>query len=224
MPRRKPTSEEKHKFEEERARKILALYFPEKYTQSVLSESPDIINEKMGIGVEVTSCTKQEIQAGLAWASAISGKKRQELTDASKKRIVSGKVFASELPNGMMLGAFTYWGNTHDPAKVYLAKTQVLNASHFRRFAENNLFIIAWQIDEDELDEAINYFNSGRDKHFGSSITAYATFFDKVYLFTKYQLIEFNIENRVSNVYLIKEEELAKISYATYNDIIEMKK
>lgn len=54
MNNKKPTSLEIHKFEEERARRILAYCFPSKYREAELSESPDIIVPKLSIGVEVT--------------------------------------------------------------------------------------------------------------------------------------------------------------------------
>ena len=138
MSHSKYTSEEKHRFDEERARRILLLCFPEKYEQAILADSPDIIDEKMGIGVEVTDCINQDIQKGFAWASAISGKRYEELTEKSKKHILSGEVSAGEMSNGMMLAAFARWGKTHEPQRAYIAKTNKLNAPHFKRFAEND--------------------------------------------------------------------------------------
>ena len=57
---RKYSSTEKDKFEEERVRLMLTYLYPKRYSEGVLSESPDIVCKDNSIGVEVTSCRKKD--------------------------------------------------------------------------------------------------------------------------------------------------------------------
>lgn len=83
------THSQKNKFEEERARLLLIHLFGEKYRDSVLSESPDIVNHSMSIGVEVTSAMKAKIQEAMSRAGVITGKREEELQDRERKIIKS---------------------------------------------------------------------------------------------------------------------------------------
>ncbi len=155
MHTKNPTSLEIHKFEEERARRLLIYCFPDKYSTAQLSESPDIIVPSLSIGVEVTASMRQEIQQNLSIIRDITGKQTDELSKLSKKLIESGWINALQGQDDRWMATFTEWGNMHDLVLAYEKKTEKLNDGHFNVFNENNLFIFAWMIDNVELEEQI---------------------------------------------------------------------
>ena len=77
----KYSGRQKTRFDEERARLILKELFPEKYSDSELSESPDIVCESNSIGIEVTSCRKPDHREKDSIVDTITGKRVNELTE-----------------------------------------------------------------------------------------------------------------------------------------------
>ncbi len=139
---------QKHKFEEERVRRILIYAMPEKYSNSKLSESPDIIVSNLSIGVEVTDCMLPSIQEKFSYILRIaSGKIKPNRKQIERNRDIQ----IHPTPIGEDLVSFHVWGNTSNLLGVYVKKLKKLNKSHFNTFQENNLFVTAWLIDEDEL-------------------------------------------------------------------------
>lgn len=76
MKKKKITSKEKHQFEEERAKELLAYIFPEKYKNALLQESPDIYVPSLEIGVEVTDSMKKAVQEKASWLLVLLEKHR----------------------------------------------------------------------------------------------------------------------------------------------------
>ena len=110
--REKWSSKQQTKFSEERSRLILAYVYPEKYSDAVLGESPDIQNPIASVGVEVTSGMRPDIQEGVSRALSITGKTASEFTKHDIANIEQNRVISIQMPNGMYVAATkSYWGN-----------------------------------------------------------------------------------------------------------------
>lgn len=219
MSMKKMTSYEKKKFEEGRALKVLQLIFPEKYRGAVLSDAPDIKNAKLGIGVEVTSSIKQEVQEGTAKVRELNGKGVNELTQRNFEQIKSKGVHVYISPLQKVVSVFTYWGNTHDPIQAYYTKIEKLNAPHYTTYPENNLFITSWMIDHDELESCLEYFKKGQNLTRERQNSEGQTIFDRVYILTEGLLIEINIEKGSICRHLIKREQMDNINQSAFKDV-----
>lgn len=215
----KMTSLEKNKFEEGRSLKVLQLLFPTKYKEAVLSDAPDIINKKLSIGVEVTNSMKRAVQEGNAKISDFSGKEPTELTERNLAQIGADGINAFVSPTGKVYGAFIHWGNSHDLIKAYLSKTETLNKPHFSIFSENNLFIIAWMIDCDELESGLEYFINDPNALFIGKEPCKRIFFDYVYILTKGLLVEIDVRKAVVNRHQIESTQMHNISHSTFRDV-----
>ena len=79
------------------------------------------------------------------------------------KYIVTGRVLSFRTDSGVnMAGTWATWGSTFDHETILKKKCQKLNSSHFRVFGHNELFIFAWLIDQEELEEALEYISVGK--------------------------------------------------------------
>lgn len=210
------TQRQRKKFEEERARQILAYIHPEKYEKAILSESPDIVNVSDGIGVEVTNSMRSDIQESISRASKITGKTDDELTQIDRKNIELNRVHARKLPNDTYIaGTIAFWGDFFDFKKIYGQKLKKLNAIHFSRFQENNLFIFAWLIDDEEVARAIEYFSCQEAPN------EYEYNFDFVFIFCDDVLVEIELATRSVIRYPFSQQILREISRSAYTTITE---
>lgn len=142
------TIKQRTQFDEERARRMIGYAYPEKYGDAVLSDAPDIICEKHGIGIEVTSGLRQDILQDLSRASSISGKMDDELTRIDKVNIEKDRVLSLHTDSGRNIAAtWATWGSTFDHETILQKNCSKLNKPHFRVFNRNELFIFAWLID-----------------------------------------------------------------------------
>lgn len=222
MKNRKLTSVEKKKFEEERARRILMLFFPEKYNESYLSDRPDIVNRRLGIGVEVTDSLLDSIQEKLSKAAPFSGKYGKDLERYLQENIIKRRVSAYTLPNGQVLPGFTFWGSTHDLISAYERKLESMNKEGFQLFEENNLFIYAWLSDEKAITEFIAHVhkNGGSEPHKEALGEEEETRqFDLIYVFREHKLLEIRRKDGVVTEFRIDSEELDHISDETFEKI-----
>ncbi len=212
------TSNQRHHFEEERARTILALYDPARFQNSVLSESPDIINECSNIGVEVTDSMREDLQKKLSWARSITGKTANSLSKTDKEHIRSHEVSARELPNGIIFAGTACWGEIYSVQNAFQKKLKKLNEDHFRKFRINALFIYGWLMDDDELEMATSFFLKEVDNH--STLL-----FDIVYIFcersnSEGQLVEINIKEKSYVTFDISSEQMNVISHSSFEKVI----
>jgi hypothetical protein len=222
MKNRKLTSVEKKKFEEERARRILMLFFPEKYNESYLSDRPDIVNRRLGIGVEVTDSLLDSIQEKLSKAAPLSGKYGKDLERYLQENIIRRRVGSYTLPNGQVLSGFTFWGSTHDLIRAYERKHESMNKEGFQLFGENNLFIYAWLSDDKAISEFIAHMEKNGDgaPSEGSSGEDDETRqFDLVYVFLENRLLEVRRKDGLVTAFRIDTEELDRISDETFEKI-----
>jgi len=219
---RRITSAEKHKFEEERARMVLALCDPDRFEDSVLSESPDIINERLGIGVEVTNCTKQNVLKGSSWAGTISGKSVYELSKVDRDHIAAHRVSVTQFPIGKLIAGFCCWGDNYDVKGAFQRKLIKLNQSHFQKFAENNFFMLCWMMDVDELEPALNFLLNDIDYRELNMGENGFTKFDKVYLFKEQLLIEINLHQKCFIKREITPEQMNVISHSSFQKVFGM--
>ncbi len=154
LTKKRISHQQRTKFEEERARLVLALKYPERYSTTVLSEAPDIITDDGRIGVEVTSCTKQSVQEDMSYVSRVSaGKKEIKRSKKNRNNNIVEVMSSTRIP----VVGFCVWGETYDWVGVYQKKINKLNQKHFQKFEENNLFIFAWMADREELTAGIQH-------------------------------------------------------------------
>lgn len=211
-----PQSKRK-KITEEKARQILVTLFPDKYSNSELSESPDIIDSVHKIGVEVTSSLKSCIQQDLSRAVNICGKTEKELDKNDKTNIKEGRVITIVLPNGQYCAATNaHWGDEHDFETIYIKKIDKLNREHFNCFKENNLFIDSSLIDKDELELAIEYFQKNCNKNDDKKQ------FDYIYIFVEYAIFEIDMHTGDYKQYDIAHSDLKKFSNNAFEKIMGM--
>lgn len=204
------------KFEEERARQILCHFYPEKYLKSELNDSPDIINNNLNIGVEVTSAMKENINENISRVSSIVGKYENELTKIDLKNIKTGNVIPYKMPNNKLTAATVFWGNSFDFKKIYNKKINKLNSSHYKKFEENNLFVFAWMADSDEIDEGISFFLNIDE------MKAYK--FKYIYIFSGDNLYTINLNLKYYEFEKIDSKDLIKISNSSFEKIYGMTK
>lgn len=218
MKKKKPISKEKHKFEEERAREILAYVFPAKYTKSVLQESPDIYVPDLGIGIEVTDGIKTSIQENLSWVSDITGKTTEELSYWNIQHIQKQDVQVSVLPNGQHIASFAFWGNEYDIISAYQNKLDKLNKTHFKRYKENNLFIYVWMIEEDDIEHEITELvqQIQNDNEF------FICKFDYVYIFSGKNLFSITVKNKSVEKFPISSDVMNQISNGSFEKVLGM--
>jgi hypothetical protein len=216
----KPTSQQKKKFEEERARRILKYLFPEKYSDTSLSESPDIITNDKRTGVEVTDSGTSKFSECLSRAGDISGKTHDELTAINKKNMSERKVTVTPVLDERYLAGFTLWGDTHQVKKAYEKKCNILNSKHFEICKENNLFITAWLIDDVELFTGIEeILKDAKKKTAENNIN-----FDIVYIWTTTILIEIDMATHSIKQHTIPEKNIDSISHDAFYAVFDMTK
>ena len=128
------------KFDEERARLILAQIFPEELTDTVLSDRPDIQTKDGRIGIEVTDATLRPVRQNLAMVSRITGKTRDQLNRHETAYLGQDHVNDSDW-QGMTLPGFALWGPTVDYAAAYQKKVESMQKEGYGSFEKNGLFI-----------------------------------------------------------------------------------
>jgi len=181
---------QKTRFEEERARLVLLHIKPDRYRGAVLSESPDIICEESGIGVEVTSCMAQLFRERESIATGICGKLEEDLTEKQLKPIRNQDIRIKQFVDGRLIVGFAMWGDPFDIAPVLNDKIQKLNST-YRYFDTNELFVFAWLSDDDDLSKMISQIKT---INFGTSKG-----FDSIYILREH---DSSVE-----IYLIQKEE-----------------
>ncbi len=213
---RKMTSAEKTKFEELRALKVLQLLFPEKYRGASLWDAPDIINRELNIGVEVTSSMKQKVQQGASRVSELTGKKPADFTERNFAQMGAEGVNVFSSPTDEVLAVFTYWGNLHSLVGAYRNKMTTLNKPHFSALTENNLFIIAWLIDQGELESGVRGLLNCQGK--GDEPDGRLSF-DYIYILTEGLLIEIDLNKAVVSEHLVDKEHMNIINHSAFKHI-----
>lgn len=207
----KPTSKKLHEFEEERAKEILAYVFPHKYAGAELQESPDIYVPDSCIGVEVTDSTKQSIHEIISRASNIVGKTSEELSERDIWSIQNYNIKVLKHQNGQLMALTSFWGGEHDILSAYLKKYEKLNSEHFKRYKENNLFIFAWMIDDEDMDDEILIILQHDPK------SSYK--FDHIYIFSEKVLCCVDCNNANTEKYPVPPKVMEKISKTSFEKV-----
>lgn len=213
----KPSSQEKKKFVEERARQILFYQFPKLYQNSYLSESPDIQTADETVCVEVTNALTREFQASMSRIGNITEKEESPLAGMNQADRESNRVAAQLTSNGDYFASFGVWGDIHDIEHAYENKLKKLNSAHFQKCRTNNLFIYAWFIDDEDLFASIKTIQQLYREE-----SAYSVHFHTVYLFTGSLLIEINLGSSQVLHHAISEEILNEISHRSFELIMGM--
>lgn len=192
------------RFEEERARLVLQHIYPDRYIGAVLSESPDIICEESGIGIEVTSCMTPPFREKESIAVGICGKKKEDLSEKQLKPIRNRDVSIKQFIDGRLISGFAMWGNPYDIVPVINKKIKKLSEL-YKLFDSNELFVFAWTSDIDDLEKMISQVQT---INFDGSKG-----YDRVYILREHNL---NIE-----IYVIQKEwvDLVKISLDSMREI-----
>ena len=209
------TIRQRTQFDEERARRMLAYVYPQKYDDALLSDAPDIVCEKHSVGIEVTSGLREDILQSLSRAASITGKTDDELTKIDKVNIQKDRVLSFHTNSGVNIaGTWATWGSTFAHETILKKKCQKLNSPHFRVFDHNELFIFAWLIDQDELNEAIEYIAGG--KWFAKN-AGYV--FDTIYIFDDKVLTEVVVDGIQIISHVIPATIMRRISEESYNQV-----
>lgn len=217
MNKPEPTSFEKHRFEEERARRLLMYCFPEKYLTSELSESPDIIVPSLSIGIEVTESIRQSVRQNMSRASDITGKTLEEFTNINKVNIEKGRIIAKEAPNRQYISGFAMWGSFHDLSAAYIRKAKKLNANHFTVLKENNLLFLSWMIDDEELSAGIQKI---RQYYTENSEREDMRHFDNVYICMENRLVHMDMKEQRIIPICIPDKVMLDISERSFFEIL----
>ncbi len=216
------------KFEEERAREILQLFFPFEFHNSYLSERPDIICKENGIGVEVTSSVKQEVCEKASKAQSIYGKTDNNLTENDKKNILNDLVSCEKVFNNHFFDSVGYihWGNTHDLITIFLEKIKKLNNTGFQKFKDNRLFIFSWLSNKDEINEFIEFLRENTNEMILCQVNC-NNIFDVVYVMSEKSILEIALDEmrnfqklpmNPTDMNKISEQSFSKIYGSTRND------
>jgi hypothetical protein len=118
-------------------------------------------------------------------------KSEDEFSIVNRTTIKKDRIIAHETPSGQYMSAFAMWGDFHDLFTAYIRKAKKLNASHFVIFKENNLLLLSWMIDDEELSVGIRKIlqyhveNSERDD---------MRFFDNVYICMENKLVHLDMK------------------------------
>lgn len=213
------------RFEEERARRILQLFFPDEFYDSVLDERPDIICQKNSIGVEVTTSMVEEFCMKASKAQSIMWKSENELTENDKKNIASNEVSCEKIFNHDSYDCvgYTYWGNTHDLIATFRKKIVRLNKDGFKKFDDNRLFIFSWLSCDDEIAELIVYLRNTPNniilEQYGCEII-----FDVVYIFMEKSLKVITLKDvRTIRELIMDQHDMRNISEISFETIYNIK-
>lgn len=217
MQKPKIKSSKRHKFEEERARRVLMYCFPEKYSSAQLSEAPDIVVPDLSIGVEVTESMVQPVQQNMSRAGSIVGKEIDKLSTIDKENIAKNRVIAQSTPNGQYIAGFAMLGNSHDLFSAYIRKIAKLNAKHFGVYRENNLFMLSWMIDKDELSGEIQ-----KILLYSLGDIGYTYNFNYIYICTEKQLITIDLKSQQVYIIQIPSSVMSEISEKSFTEVLEM--
>lgn len=211
----KPTIQQRTQFDEERARRILLYIYPQKYADAVLADAPDIVCPSAKIGVEVTSGLREDIQQAIARAVSITGKTTAELTKNDKTNIEKRRILHFRTAKGLhVAGAWATWGSAFSHEKILNQKAKNLNKPHYQFFDQNELFIFAWLIDFDELQEALEYI-AGRQWLEASMSHSFNT----IYIFDGKMLTEVSVSSMQVNHHPIPNELMKQISIEAWKSV-----
>ena len=144
----------------------------------------------------------------------INGKREEELSKVNKKNIQKGFVQAHKSQDGKYWASFAVWGDNHSIEHIFNKKIHKLNEPHFQRFMENNLFIHAWLIDEDELNQGMEYIIRNPYQHTD------LVYYDIVYIFTEQKL--FYINDGCIDLIDIPDKILGEISQKSFSRVMKM--
>lgn len=215
----RPTIQQRIRFDEERARRMLLHIYPQKYADAELADAPDIVCPSSEIGVEVTSGLREDIQQNIARAASITGKTTDELTKNDKANIEKKRILHFQTAKGLhVAGTWATWGSPFSHEKILIRKAINLNKSHYRLFEQNELFVFAWLIDSDELQEALDYIAGRRWLEASMSRS-----FDTIYIFDGKVLTEVNVSNMQVTRHPIPNEIMKQISKESYETVIDKK-
>lgn len=176
--------------DERRALEILKAAFPEKYSQAVLLDKPDIQNPEENIGVEVTQALKESVLKVLGLNEKLI-QNEQDIKAAIEDKY--GKEFLSvslPLPDNEMKKVTISVANWHNLFNLYQAydnKLMKLRHGNYTLYAENNLFIYVFSEDELAIERLMRHI--GREKT--------GTYYDNVYVYSQPVLFVIDCERLI---------------------------
>ncbi|EIM05959.1 hypothetical protein A1A1_13482 [Planococcus antarcticus DSM 14505] len=188
------------KLREEYARQVLLRVYPNKYSEAVLGDQPDIQSNDDSIGVEVTGTMKQRIRYGVAQFTKLYGKHISVLTVEKKKQLVKYKVRIKADDKGIIKYVLPaeVWGSSNETKEAFTQKTHKLNSGHFKIFKENNLFLFAEGEESNEVQGLIDYIKEAENAVYS---------FEYVYLYTYNELYSISTKNSSYDLTYMTEEQ-----------------
>lgn len=159
-------SDKEKKFKEEFSRQLLIQFYNEKYIDSYLSERPDIKNDKLSIGVEVTSSLKEEIYRDIF----LNGERHKELNNIDNEELSLDQLY-----NLDYIKDFSINGDTNNLINSYNDKIGKMKKHGYSYYIENNLFINSRLADKDDIQKFVDHISYKKKEEFD---------FDNIYIFT----------------------------------------
>lgn len=155
---------------ENRARRLLIYLFPLKYSDTRLSDRPDIVSPD--VGCEVTNSLIAPIFEITSHEPSLFDGDFYPIKDKVIEMIQeSGK----DIPTDEGI---------HEYERIYLQKLKNLNSGGYQLFPENNLFIFSWLYDEKSVMEFLELIEEEEKE--------YKYTFDYIYLYFDRVLMEIN--------------------------------
>lgn len=146
------------------AKQVLLHASPEKYKYSKLKDKPDIQNEKLAIGVEVTLAMSESFMHGYSKFSRMKDRTYENQSVVKKENMEHKSSVVMTEEDQRLMAAMTdaIWGSLNDTKKAYRAKLKKLNGDGYTIFPENNLFIIAEFEEEHEIVDLVDFIKRKR--------------------------------------------------------------
>ena len=200
-------SEMEKKFKEEFSRQLLLKFYYEKYMDSYLSERPDIKNDRLSIGVEVTSSLKEEIYRDIF----LERKRKKDISNF--KNEYNKEIKFDDLYNIDNIKKFNINGDTNNLINSYSDKIEKMKKYGYTFYIENNLFINSRLADRDDIERFVNHISYKKKEEFD---------FDNIYIFTDIddeQLILIDRKTLNIEVHTLKREDRDIIERITMENI-----
>ncbi|NLY19776.1 MAG: hypothetical protein GXZ08_00615 [Tissierellia bacterium] len=196
------------KIREEFARQLLLIVNPVKYEESYLSDRPDIKNDALSIGVEVTSSIASEVHRFIS-----RGRKfyKKSIVTSETNYISQNKIkYRRDNKNPVR----SRWDSLSDIVKAYNRKYKSMQKEGYDIFEENNVFINAELASKSDIRDFIDFIGNRK-------ITRKD--FDYVYIYTRlFQMnLVFEIKLKPKHIkYLeITDEEIANTIKKTKDNV-----
>ena len=195
------------KIREEFARQVLLYLDIDKYEYSYLSDRPDIKNDVLSIGVEVTSSIESEVHRYISIGRKFY--KKSIIPSETNYKAFGSIKYRRDNKNPVR----SRWDSLSDIIKAYNRKYKSMQKEGYEIFEENNVFINAELASKSDIRDFIGFIGNRKISNKD---------FDNVYIYTRlFQMnlvFEINLKPKHIRYIEIIDEEIANMIKETkYN-------